>query len=392
MTTLAPHDQRALDYLRGLGERPAAPFHESGPSRFIRDTLKALGIRVRRDRYGNLIARYRNGEPKGPPVAFVAHMDHPGFEVVDVGGRSVGDAVVARVLGGVPVCSLNSPVPVLILLPDGRRVPALTNPQTRTPNPEPRTPVGRGGGQGGERFVRLTLPIATSMTPPLPVVFDLTDFSVADGVIHMRALDDLAGCAAIISVLERLAFSEADADVYGVFTRAEEVGLYGARLMAAAKTLPRKAIVVSVESSSVIPGVSQGAGPVIRTGDAAWTFDAEAEQALVAARNELRKSRSDFKAQRALMSGGTCEATAFALAGYRTTGLAFPLANYHNATTSIPDPDGGVDAESVHVSDFLDGVALLTGAALTIARGYEAPTRSRLGPVPEEARQRLEAG
>ncbi|MDA1189739.1 MAG: M20/M25/M40 family metallo-hydrolase, partial [Chloroflexi bacterium] len=349
----------------------------SAPSDFIRDALKTLGVRTRRDRYGNVIAHYKKGEPKGPPVAFVAHMDHPGFEVVEVDA----DRVVARVLGGVPVCALSTAVPVLILLPDGRRVPAMTSPYDR-PTDSSKT---------SERFVLLKLPIETKLTPPVPVVFDLTDFNIADGVIHMRALDDLAGCAAMLSVLGRLVESGAEADVYGVFTRAEEVGLYGARLIAEAKTLPRKAVVVSIESSSVIPGVKQGAGPVIRTGDAAWTFDAEAEQALIAARNAIRKRRPDFKAQRALMSGGTCEATAFALAGYRTTGVAFPLGNYHNATTSIPDPDGGVDAEYIQVSDFLDGVELLAEVALTVTGGYEAPTRSRLGPVPDEARARLEA-
>ena len=60
-------------------------------------------------------------------------------------------------------------------------------------------------------------------------------------------------------------------DVYGVFTRAEEVGLVGARLLAEANTLPKNTLVVSLESSRSLPGAEIGGGPVIRVGDAAFT-------------------------------------------------------------------------------------------------------------------------
>jgi hypothetical protein len=138
--------------------------------------------------------------------------------------------------------------------------------------------------------------------------------------------------------------------------------------------------------------VAQGEGPVIRTGDAFYTFDGGAEQVLVGARESLRRRDPGFKAQRHLMSGGGCEATAFALAGYRVTGVAFPLGNYHNATTFIQDPDGGVEAEFIKLPDYLGGVALLEEAARQAASGEESPARRRLGPVPEEVKARLRAG
>ena len=53
--------------------------------------------------------------------------------------------------------------------------------------------------------------------------------------------------------------------------------------MAEARTLPLDTLVVSVESSPLIPGVEQGRGPVIRTGDALYTFDSEAEQVMIVA-------------------------------------------------------------------------------------------------------------
>ena len=117
------------------------------------------------------------------------------------------------------------------------------------------------------------------------------------------------------------------------------------------------------------------------------TFDAEAEKVLSQAVGHLRSQPNGFRVQRQLMSGGVCEATAFAAHGYPVTGLAFPLGNYHNATTSIPDPEGGVGAEYIKLTDFLGGVDLLT----EVARGQRSERPGDLfGPVSEDVRRRLE--
>ena len=338
--------------------------------------LVEIGLEPSTDAYGNIVAHYRHSPPSSqPPVAFVAHMDHPGFEVVEASrGR-----VVARALGGVPVASMSKPTAVLVLTSDGQRLPAKTAPH------EGESTSTLGGTP--DRLVELILESDADISPPAPVVFDLPDFRLDGDIIRMRALDDLAGCAGTLSALERLVSEKADADVYGVFTRAEEVGLFGARLTAEAGTLPRDTLVVSVEASKVIPGVAQGEGPVIRTGDAAYTFDAEAEQVLIAARESLLKRDRGFKSQRQLMSGGTCEATAFAVFGYRVTGVAFPLGNYHNATTEIQDPDGGVEAEYIHLSDFLGGVALLEEAARIVATRGSTRARGYLSRGPRRCQE-----
>ena len=74
-------DQRALEHLRELGCRPAAPFFEQGPTAYIREVLAGLaGVESRLDDFGNVIAHYANGaDASQPPIAFVAHMDHPGI-------------------------------------------------------------------------------------------------------------------------------------------------------------------------------------------------------------------------------------------------------------------------------------------------------------------------
>ena len=365
-------DSRALEILSELGQRPAAPFHEGAPAGYILETLKNIGLDADTDDFGNVIARYRNSDDDNPPLALVAHMDHPGFEIVEASERGL----LAVALGGVPEVSLTNPEDVLVILDDGARLPARILP----------FPDGDG------RTVHVELSEDVSIEPPVPVVFDLPDFMLEDGFIRMRALDDLAGCAASLSAMERLVSENAECDVFAVFTRAEEGGLFGARLMAEARTLPADTLVVSIESSPLIPGVEQGAGPVIRTGDALYTFDAEAEQVLIVARESIRKRNPDFKSQRQLMSGGVCEGTAFAVWGYRATGMAFPLGNYHNATTGIRDPESGIGAEYIRVEDFLGGVELLTEAANCVSRRNESPASERVRQVPDEIRARMTDG
>ena len=366
---------RALELLRGLGACPATPFFERLPAAYITETLRRAGVEHMRDDFGNIVSHVpATPESSGPPIAFVAHMDHPGFEIVEIEGTRA----VARAMGGVPAASLTKPVPVFVLAPEGRRIPGVTEPHEDTTDPNDRT---------SDRLVRVRLDTPVDLRPPLPVVFGLSDFELEGDTIRMRAVDDLAGCAAILALLERVARDGAPTDVYGVFTRAEERGLFGARLMAEAGTLPEETIVVSVESSAVIPGVAQGAGPVVRTGDALTTFDSEAERLLAAAVASIRRREPEFRAQRQLMSGGVCEATAFSLAGYAVTGVAFPLGNYHNATTTIPDPAGGVAEEYIRVSDFLGGVELLAEAAMLQGGRDGAP--SRLGEVVGDVRERL---
>jgi endoglucanase len=370
------HGRRALEILEELGRRPAAPFHEGGPARYLAAFARDLGVDVQVDSFGNVIAHYRKGsDDDRPPVAYVAHMDHPGYEIAEIRD----DGVVVRALGGVPAASLRKRVPVQILMPDGSR-----------PRGELTPPDAPLSDDPSQRLTLLQVEGDITLEPGLPVIFDLPDFELDGDYIKMRALDDLAGCAATAAALERLVHESADADLYAVFTRAEEGGLFGARLLAEAGTLPLDTLVVSIESSPVIQGVAQGDGPVIRTGDAMYTFDAEAEQILAVAVETIRERDPDFKHQRRLMSGGSCEGTAFAVFGYRATGLAFPLVNHHNATTSIPDPDGDVGAETIAFTDFLGGVELLAEAATTANRIDDSPVRQRIRTTPDDVRRRLE--
>ena len=364
-----PRDQ-ALDYLSRLGSNPATAFRENGVAGTVKAILDELGLEHRQDAFGNIIAKITGADPITDPLAIVAHMDHPGFEITAGHPDGQNEGYIAKAMGGVPQSSFEAGVPVQVLLPDGSRVYGKT--------------AGKYG-EDSERQVLIKLEQPQDLEPPLSVVFDLVDFELDGQHIRMRAVDDLAGCGSILAALAEL--TEGDAppgDVYGVFTRAEEVGLVGARLMAEAGTLPPETLVISAESSRTLPGAEMGEGPVIRVGDAGYTFTAEAESVLIRAREVLQKRDGGFKCQRQLMSGGTCEASAFAVFGYQTTGIAFPLGNYHNGA-----PEGRIEAEYIHIDDYLGGVELLTEAARRVSDRANTAFRQRLREVPPEMRQRM---
>ena len=369
-------DNQALDYLARLGAQPAVAFHENGVATAVRSALTGIGVSWRTDAFGNIIARIPGtgsdaGAASVPPIAFMAHMDHPGFEVI---GRD-GDYLIGRASGGIPPGAFEPGVPLRIVLPAGRQLPAET--------------AGKHGPEcNREMLIHLIDDAgagdAGNVPTPAPAVFDLPDFSIEDDYLVMRAADDLAGCGCILTALAQLNDAPPPGDVYGVFTRAEEVGLVGARLLAEARTLPADTLVVSLESSRTLPGAEIGSGPVIRTGDAGSTFNHDAEAALIRAREVLTAGDATFRCQRQLMSGGVCEASAFLAYGYRATGVAFPLGNYHNGA-----PDGTVQAEYIHRSDYLNGAALITEAARQVGMRWDTAFSRRIRQVPDAMRSRL---
>ena len=367
MTTDATAN-RALDFLARLGAQPAVAFHENGVATAVRTALTEIGATWRTDNFGNIIARVPGTHPDGvPPIAFMAHMDHPGFEIV---GRD-GDYLIGAASGGIPAGAFAPGVRLQVILSAGRRIAAETL-----------------GFHGDERQrqarIRLIDSLDEEIPIPSPAVFDLPDFTIEDDRLVMRAADDLAGCGCILSALDSLHGDPPAGDVYGVFTRAEEVGLVGARLLAEARTLPLDTLVVSLESSRTLPGAEIGGGPVIRVGDAGSTFNSDAETALVRAREMLTGSKPDFRCQRQLMSGGVCEASAFNAWGYRSTGVAFPLGNYHNGAE-----DGSVAAEYIHRDDYLNGAALVTEAARQVSMRWDTAFSRRIRQVPDSMRARL---
>ena len=199
-------------------------------------------------------------------------------------------------------------------------------------------------------------------------MWDLPELIVQGERLFSRACDDLIGCSAIVGLLSSLEENRSPASVLGIFTRAEEVGFIGAIELAKAKWLDPELIVISLETSAERPPAQMGAGPIIRVGDRTSIFDSDVTAFLV----ETAKSKN-LSYQRCLMDGGTCEATAFQLYGYRSAALSIALGNYHNCT-----PDSRIDAEYVDLKD-LEGLIDLCVSAVMEPRSVAGPREALRG-------------
>ena len=365
----------ALKALGSLGRLPATSYYEHAGALYVAKKCEDLGLDVQIDHWGNVLASRHGTEPDAPGLAFVAHLDHPGFIAI----AEQGDHVIARVVGGVPPQADLGGAPVFAVVRD---VDADDPRDTRV---ERVAGVIVGPAEGTEErsvIMRFERPVEAL---PAPVVFDLPDFDLDASRITMRAADDLAGCASILAALEVAARLDSPGTVYGLFTRAEEVGLIGSRLAAEEHLLPRNTVVVSVETSLALPGATHGDGPVIRTGDRSTTFDNAAEAYLVSAAAAIRERAPEFKSQRQLMGAGGCEASAFSAFGYSVTGLAYPLGNWHNN-----GPDQTIAAEYISLEDFGNGAMLLAEAATRAGTAPSAASTTRLRePVGARERNRL---
>lgn len=77
----------------------------------------------------------------------------------------------------------------------------------------------------------------------------------------------------------------------------------------------------------------------------------------------MKAGGKGFPFQRALMSGGTCEATAYQEFGYQSAAVCVALGNYHNCGAR-----GRIRAEYVSVRDVCGMVELLRSAAEQMPR------------------------
>ncbi len=364
---LLPDVAETLATLEAIGSQPTVPFHEHAAIHAIRERIEALGIETRNDRYGQLYARLARGDAKRALV-LIAHTDHPGFVVSDAHGQEGR----VRVSGGLRPGCFGRPVGVQVH-DDGGSAPvrAVVDDYVDDPDIPNNSP--------GHARIRADAPLRVGQW----AVLDLPGLAVRGDELRMRAADDLAGCALIVLALGLLRAERRPFDVHAAFTRAEETGLFGARLIAEDGLIPRDAYVVSLEASSA-RFAPAGEGIVVRTGDLHNTFSNDAERYLRVAQEEL--ALAGIPTQRRLLQGGTCEASAFVRLGWTATGVALPNVNYHN------DPEDGTFApEIVHLGDVLGGVALLAQAA--VAAGADAseawwPSARR---VPDEVRRALES-
>ncbi len=292
---------------------PATTTYERYTHSAARRLLTERRIPWRLDRYGNIHA----GDLKSrQPVVFAAHLDHPGFSFTAAGKR----VETLRWWGSV-------------------RKEYFPKSRVRV-YPYDERELKRLRSQAIEGTIRSVHTEKGTIRPnSATAVFDeplekgrtyignwaLMELKMAGGWVESIRIDDLVGSACIAELLTRL---RGQPHVRAMFTRAEEDGFHGA--LAGARFIPEKALIVSVETSSERAGAVPGKGPIVRLGDASSVFDPYWTRLLDETASALAKTDPSFYYQKRVMDGGSCEATAFLALGFRATGVAVSLVNYHN--------------------------------------------------------------
>jgi endoglucanase len=350
-----------------IASAPTAPYHEFHALRAIRRELERNGLPVHEDAYGQLSSRVTRGAAKRS-LALVAHSDHPAFEVTEAHGREGR----ARILGGLYPEFFAAPVPVLVYEDaDGAPLAGTLDGYVSAPDAVHNSP--------GHCRIRADGELRAGQF----AVMDLVPFAVSGDELQLRAADDLALCAVVVLVLAALRDDPRPHDVHAVFTRGEESGLYGARLVAEDGLLPRDVVVVSLEASRALAHAAPGRGVVVRAGDVYNTFDNDAERFLRVAREEL--TAAGVATQRALLTGGTCESSAFVRLGWSATAVAVPNVNYHNQS----ERSHTFTPEVVRLSDLRSAVALLVEASTAAGVDAEESWWPDVKVVPRQIRDLL---
>lgn len=322
LPTTSGHEDRVVEWVTGWVRR--------------RDDL-----RLRTDRAGNLLITIK-GRNRRAPVIATAHMDHPGWVVCQVDGRTVS----ARFMGGVMPPYFESAA-VVFFSDSGTEIRGEVEDYGNKVGTVRTKTGGLRIGDIGRWW------------------FDKRSLGVGGGLLRAPACDDLAGVAASLVALDR-ARKKPHLHHFGVLlTRAEEEGLLGAIAACELGTIPDESRLLSIETSRSFPDSPIGGGPVIRVGDRSSVFDAALTNQVTDA---VRSAGVGH--QRKLMAGGTCEATAFGAYGHRSTGLCLPLGNYHNMVdidgVAAGIADGVLGPEQISIDDFDGLVDLMLVAASDI--------------------------
>ena len=240
--------------------------------REIAERIKPLVDRLETDALGNLIAT-QEGQG-GKRVALFAHMDELGLVVSNI---TPDGFIRFKAIGGLDDRVL--PSTHLTVLPgNGREIPGVVgwmppHLAEKGDQESKRTlPAGEMlidlGAANQEEVESLGIQVGD------PIVFQKQISELANDRLASRGMDNRAGCAVQIKVLEAMSGLKEKPTIHYVFTVQEEYGLRGA-VTAGYALQPDFAIVVDTASAPDFPGIPPvyqgqfrlGGGPVLRLVD-----------------------------------------------------------------------------------------------------------------------------
>ena len=308
-----------MTILQELCSIPTAPFAEQRVVAYVEQFVRTRrDLRLSRDTHGNLLIELKSAaRSRAPRWVFGAHMDHPGF----VAGRMLDARTLqAHFRGWVKPEFFK-----------GERV-RFFDADAEGPDGETRGVIEdftlkKDRGVPDKVRVRVSRPVA----PGSPGMWDVGEGRTKGKRFYSRACDDLAGAAAALTMIDALAKRPPKAPVAVLLTRAEEEGFVGAIAACLEPQLLRKTDrIIAIETSAEQPFAPQGQGAIIRIGDRTSVFNSGLSYFLQTQAAALAKRDKAFMHQRALMPGGTCEATVYDIYGFAAASICVALGNYHN--------------------------------------------------------------
>lgn len=308
----------------------------SGREDAVRDYLRAAveaapaQTTVTTDALGNLLVQVTGARRAARKLLFAAHMDEVGFLVTGitdegylrftpVGGVDAAVVYGRRVLvNGLPGV-IGGKAKHLCSEDEQKNVPAFS---------KLLIDIGAADRAQAETLVR----------PGDAAVFDSEWTALEGGRFKARALDDRAGCALLLSLLEETP----PVDLTLAFTVQEEIGLRGAKTAAYAMQ-PDVAVVVDATTAADTVGVAAdkqvcrvGGGAVVSFMDNRTLYDKALYDTILDA-----AAREGIKAQPKTMVAGGNDAGAIQLAGRgaRVAAVSLPCRYIHSPSCVLAEED-----------------------------------------------------
>lgn len=231
------------DDLRALVACHATPGDEDEVARYMAASWEQAGWTVTRHGRSALSARCPGRRRRGPVLLICAHMDSPGFAL-----EALGEERSAVITLGRPV--FDGPSAEVVLKTGGERLWLVLEREAEETGPDRYWVPAVPGCRPGDRLCyhgSLAQDEGTGLCGPF--------------------LDNRLGCAVLCELARRLAAARLGLDVVLGATCCEEMGGFGAPVLAQT-VRPDLAVCLDATYDSLTQGVCLGAGPVLTLSDA----------------------------------------------------------------------------------------------------------------------------
>ena len=263
-------EKQDWDFLRELMAAPSPSGYEQPAQRRLRQEMEGVADEIRTDFMGNVIVRIRGKREDAPRVMLAGHCDEIGFIVQHIDDNGF---IYFNPIGGI----------------DQHIVPAqrvyvhtASGPILGVVGKKPIHLMDTKDRETVVKFKNQYIDIGTSSkteTEKLVAIGDPVTFTAELEVLQgdrltCRAFDDKAGAFVVAQVMKEIRrLGGATADVYGVFTVQEELGLRGAKASAYG-VAPDVGIAIDTTFASDCPDIDKkevgemklGGGPIIARG------------------------------------------------------------------------------------------------------------------------------